>query len=254
MNTHSKIHTWVRLWLLVLIPAAALVPVRLGEAVEVEQVLEALRTAYALYQEFQREEITLEQATADIINAVNAAKTEILAHIDAIAAAQAKACARAVVISYANIGEFTEDVTQQFANDSIACLSEIESVMADLDDPAAVDTLGFALNALGPVALLLQAHAGFDDTVADILDLVESGNQVVIGMIVPYCWRQALKGDATPPEILIRCTLKYKGDDGIGSAVSWVGDPNLEAKAQAAERYAYRNTSRRIAESMDLPL
>jgi hypothetical protein len=243
----------MRLWLLVVIPAAALVHARLGEAVEVEQVLEALKTAYALYQEFQQEEITLEQATADIINAVNAAKAEILAQINAIASAQARACAEAVIISYESIGEFTEDVTQQFANDSIACLTEIESLLAEFgkdQDQANVDTLGFALNALGPVVLLVDAHAQFDRSAA-ILDLVESGNQAVIGTIVPYCFRQTLWGDATPPEILIRCTA-YNGDMGFGA--SYVGDPQLEAKAQAAMRYAYRNTSRRVAESVDLPL
>ena len=257
MNTHPKRHTWMKLWLLVLIPAAALVPARLGEAVEVEQVLEAIKTAYALYQEFQEEEITLEQATADIINAVNAAKAEILAQINAIAAAQARACAEAVIISYESIGEFTEDVTQQFANDAIACLTEIESLLdvlvtAEEIDQAAVDTLGFALNALGPVALLVDAHAQFDRSAA-ILDLVESGNQVVIGTIVPSCWRQTLWGDddSGQPEIQIRCKA-YNND--VGFAVSYVGDPHLETKAQAAERYAYRNTSRRIAESVDLAL
>jgi hypothetical protein len=251
MKAHPKIHTWMRLWLLALIPAAALIPAHLGEAVEVEQVLEAIKTAYALYQEFQQEEITLEQATADIINAVNAAKAEILTQINAIASAQAKACAEAVIISYESIGEFTEDVTQQFANDSIACLTEIESLLTEFGkDQASVDTLGFALNALGPVVLLVDAHAQFDHSAA-ILDLVESGNQAVIGTIVPHCFRQTLWGDATLPEILIRCTA-YNGDMGFGA--SYVGDPQLEAKAQAAMRYAYRNTSRRVAESVDLPL
>lgn len=251
MKTHPKTHPWMKLCLFVVIPVASLLPAAPGEAIEVEQVLAAVKTAYTLYQEFLDHGTTLEQATADIINAVNTAKAEILTQINAIAAAQAKSCAKAVIISYESIGEFTEDVTQQFANDSIACLSEIESVMADFDDPAAVDTLGFALNALGPVALLLQAHAGFDDTVADILDLVESGNQVVIGTIVPYCWQYTIPGDSNPEEIVINCTA-YNGDKGFGS--SYVGDPNLQKRRQEAERYAYRNTSRRIAESVDLPL
>jgi hypothetical protein len=240
----------MRLWLLVVIPAAALVPTRPGEAVEVEQVLEAIKTVYALYQQFQDQEITLEQATTDI-NAVNAAKTEILAHIDAIAAAQAKACAKGLIIKYESGEDLTKDNQQLLALDSIDCLVEIESVMAELDEHAAVDTLGFALNALGPVALLVQAHAEFDDTIAGILDLVASGNQTVIETLVPKCQQYTIKGDAKPPEIQIRCTA-YNGETGF--AVSYVGDPNLKAKARAAERYAYRNTSRRIAESVDLAL
>jgi hypothetical protein len=251
MKTHPKTPTWMRLWLLVVIPAAALVPAGPGEAVEVEQVLKAIETAYALYQQFQDQEITLEQATTDIINAVNAAKTEILAHIDAIAAAQAKACAKALIVKYESVEDLTQDNQQLLALDSIDCLAEIESVMAELDEQAAVDTLGFALNALGPVALLVQAHAEFDDTIAGILDLVASGNQTVIETIVPKCQQHTIKGDAKPPEILIRCTA-YNGE--TGSEVSYVGDPNLKAKARAAERYAYRNTSRRIAESVDLAL
>jgi hypothetical protein len=253
MKTHPKTHPWMKLCLFVVIPVASLLPAAPGEAIEVEQVLAAVKTAYTLYQEFLDHGTTLEQATADIINAVNTAKAEILTQINAIAAAQAKSCAKAVIISYESIGEFTEDVTQQFANDSIACLTEIESLLnlfAVGKDQVNSDILGVTLNALGPVVLLVDAYAQFDRSAA-ILDLVESGNQVVIGTIVPYCWQYTIPGDSNPEEIVINCTA-YNGDKGFGS--SYVGDPNLQKRRQEAERYAYRNTSRRIAESVDLPL
>jgi hypothetical protein len=76
-------------------------------------------------------------------------------------------------------------------------------------------------------------------------------NSPPILTIVPKCQQSTIKGDAKPPEIQIRCTA-YNGE--IGFAVSYVGDPNLKAKARAAERYACQNTSRRIAKSVDMAL
>jgi hypothetical protein len=248
-----KTQMWMKVVLLVVLATVALVPARPGEA-SVEHVLEAIKTAYTLYEQFQGQEITLAQATTDIITAVHAAKAEILSHIDAIAAAHARACAEALLINYESIDQLTLDNQQRLALDAINCLAEIEVLLneAAFEDQAAVDTLGFALNPLGPVALLVHAHAHLD-LAAPTLDLVASGNEAVIGKIVPHCFRQTLWGDDTSghPEIQIRCTA-YNGDTGFG--VSYVGDPHLEAEAQAAERAAYRNTSRRVAESVDVAL
>jgi hypothetical protein len=233
---------------LVVVIATASLPSRTAEAVSVADIVSGLKKAYDAYQKYRGGQYTLEQATSDMLDAIDEAKDEILAHIDAIAAADAHACARGVIINAEHMASADESVRQQLAFDSVYCLSLIEAYLATVNDEAAVDTLGFALNALGPVVKMAYAQAGFPDD-PDITDLLVNGNLAVIAKLYPHCVVTALDGDSDGGfvEQTIRCTA-YNGDMGFG--FSWVGDPDLESKKEKAADMATRNTSRAVAQEL----
>ena len=71
-----------------------------ARAAGVGDVVTGVTTAYAAYEKYLGNQLTLDQATAQVVVAITAAKVEIIARIDGIAAADAKACARAAVIDF----------------------------------------------------------------------------------------------------------------------------------------------------------
>src|SRR3954452_17778682 len=78
--------------------ASLALPAKPANAVDPGTVAAAAQAAYSAYQKFVAHELTLQQATTQIINAIDAAKTQIIAHVDRLAAADARACTRAAVI------------------------------------------------------------------------------------------------------------------------------------------------------------
>jgi len=100
---------------------------RPAAAVDIKTVIEVVKGLYDLYKAFTASHLTLEQATNQIITAVNTAKTDILAQVDRVATAQARACTRSTVIDFADIQAFTPDTLQAFARDATACATLIDT-------------------------------------------------------------------------------------------------------------------------------
>jgi hypothetical protein len=79
-----------------------------------------------------------------------------------VAVASVQACAESTVIDFADIDLMTTDSLQAFASNATACATQAQSLIpAVTGSPAAVDQAGFALNAVGPLALTARAKAGF---------------------------------------------------------------------------------------------
>lgn len=229
--------------------ATATLPARHAEAkVSVGDVVSALKTAYWAYDNFIAGGLTLEQATDQTLSAIDAAKTEILNHMDELATADKVACVRHVLIGFGDIEWLSFDSRQALASDAVACLAEIESLLDAVQSKEAVDTLGFALNALGPVALLARAHADLPESVA-VSDMIINSNWTVIARLHPRCYSTTLSRDSSGSftELMVRC-IAYNKDTGV--ALSWVGDPDLDDKKVAAEDAATRNTSRAVAQQL----
>ncbi len=228
--------------------AVATIPARPAQAVTVGQVVSALKTAYSLYEKYGKDELSLEEATDQIISAINSAKVEIIARIDAIAAADARACAKSTIIQFEDIELLSEDAQFALASSAIDCMTLIESYLEVVDDKPSVDKLGFALNALGPVTMMLRAHVGLPESAA-VSDMLINGNYAIIAKLHPTCQTMTLWGDSDGGfvEKNVRCRA-YNGD--IGMAFSWVGDPNFATKKTQAEDKATRNTSRKIAQEL----
>jgi hypothetical protein len=93
--------------------------------------------------------------------ALNQAKTEIIAELDDLAAAWDSSCAANAVDTFQNIDQLTPDNLQAFAISSDKCVTDAQAQIGVVRTGAAIDKIGFALNTVGPIALLANAHAGF---------------------------------------------------------------------------------------------
>jgi hypothetical protein len=157
-----------------------------GAAVaSVETIIAAVKVAYDIYKQFAKSGMSVEEATRQILNAINSAKNEIISHIDQIATAEAKACARQAVIDFADIERFTPDTLQAFARDATGCVTLIDSLLGAVVDKSAIDQLGFALNAVGPVALIARGRAGL--TTQGLADVLVNANTTAISQLIPVC-------------------------------------------------------------------
>jgi hypothetical protein len=127
----------------------------------------------------------LNDAVDRIIAAVEAAKTEVINHIDEIAAAGVKACSTTHVIEFADVQNFNETTLQTWAQDATACAAEANALLGAVNDQAAADDIGFALNVIVPIAVAARATAGFQT--GGLLGLLQNGNQTLMTALRPAC-------------------------------------------------------------------
>lgn len=181
-----------------------------ASAVNPATVIQVVKKLYDLYKQYAGNQgLSLADATRQILAAIEAAKTDIVAEIDRVAAAEARACAHSAVIDVADIEAFSTDTLQAFARDTTACASLIDSLLGSVSDLGAVDELGFALNTVGPIALIARSRAGFSTTL--LSSTLRHANGTVVTRLEPSCY-------TTPEEpmgggwwiIGIRCTA-YDG-------------------------------------------
>ena len=156
-----------------------------AKTASVETIVAGVKIAYEVYKQFQRSGMSVEEATRQILNAINSAKNEIISHIDQIATAEAKACARHAIIDFADIERFSWDTLQAFARDATGCVTLIDSLLGAVVDKSAIDQLGFALNAVGPVALIARGRAGL--TTQGLADTLVHANTTTISQLLPTC-------------------------------------------------------------------
>jgi hypothetical protein len=74
---------------------------------------------------------------------------------------------------------------QSFADSSFHCVSQAQSRIPEFDSLGAVDKLGFALNAVGPIALMANAKAGRNTNFAR--QLIINANQQIQDRLSPTC-------------------------------------------------------------------
>jgi hypothetical protein len=178
-----------------------------ARAVTAETVAGVAKVAYEAYKRFGSGELTLSSATTQIINAVNQAKTEIIAHIDLMASSTVKGCTKSAVIDLADIKRMSRDTVEDFARDTTSCAATAETLIADAKDRAVVDQLGFLVNTVGPIALFARAYARFSTT--SLRPVLASANERLLSRLAPSCRATPLFGDAeagAPVEVILSCT------------------------------------------------
>lgn len=148
-------------------------------------VIAIIKGAYDIYKSFTQGGQSAQAATAQILAAINSAKTDIINHIDAIAAAQARACALEAVIDFADFDALTPDNKQNFALNTTQCVSLIDSLLTAVADKAAVDQLGFALDSVGPITLIVRSRTGLSNT--SVVPVLIRANQRTANALVPSC-------------------------------------------------------------------
>lgn len=173
----------------VAIPMAATVAFTGGMpayAIDPGTIISIVKQAYDAYKMLTQSQETLDQAVAQIEQAVDQAKTEILNHIDLIADSGVQACARSAVINFVDFPNMTTDVQQQFAIDTSTCVSQAWALVGNVGDLASVDHIGFALGLVGPIALATRATLGWS---TDFLaETVREADNVVVSRLNPGCW------------------------------------------------------------------
>nr|MDT0662617.1 hypothetical protein [Micromonospora sp. DSM 115978] len=149
------------------------------------QVITAVTKAYEAWKSSKSGE-ELAAATAKILNAISEAKTAIIAHADELAAAEARACTTQAVIEAADVHLFPPDVLTLWAQDVTRCVTLIDSLLTVVVDKPTLNKLGFALNAVGPLALAARARAGL--STAGVAALLITSNTTVQTRSAPDCW------------------------------------------------------------------
>jgi hypothetical protein len=179
-------------------------------AVDPLTVINVINAAYSAYKNFLQGGLSVKDATAQIISAINQAKIEIIAHIDAIAVAQAKACAKEAVVDFPSFDSLSSDNQQLFALNATSCVTLIDSLITTVVDKGAVDQLGFALNSIGAITLMARSRTGLFNT--DVTPILVADNQTAMTVLNPSCVK--LPEPGSPGEFL--CT-SYNGDTGQGT-------------------------------------
>jgi len=190
----------------------------------------------------------LKEAVRQIIAKVEQTKVEIIAHVDAIAAAEVRACVRHHVIEFVDIDLFSPALLQSWAQDATGCATLADSTLRAVTDQGAADEIGLAVNVITPIAIAARARAGF--STAGIIDTLRTGNQAAIAKLFPSCivYYYPLHPYAPIAEGHYDCTA-YNGDRA--SSATWIvyGQTIIGPVPDfaAAEREATKRTSREIA-------
>jgi hypothetical protein len=191
-----------------------------ADAVGVTDIAGYAKTAYDLYQSLAGNELTLEQATSQIQNAVTVAKTQIIAEIDAMKAADIQSCARAAVIDFNDINTMSTDQLQNYASTSTKCVTDAWAAIPRATDKSGVDQMGFALNIVGPIALAVRskAYGPADAGTLDLRTTVITANQSVLTQLFPQCG--GVRGEIVNgrQEVALVC-IAYNGDQGDAGTI-----------------------------------
>ncbi|MFF3853205.1 hypothetical protein [Micromonospora sp. NPDC002575] len=218
------------------------------------QVITAAISAISSWVNAGNTQAAIEEATRQILGAVNSAKSEILAQIQTITVAQTRACANHAVIEFADIERMTPDNMQRFAQDATGCAVLIESMIPALTDPASVDQLGFAMNIVAPIALVARSRTGL--TTDGLKNTLRSANTQVASKIWASVrcgspWSPDLDPELPPPRKGQFVTFYFDCWSYNGSAFGYVEvvwpDPIPDSAWDAVMTDATSNTSRAIA-------
>jgi hypothetical protein len=182
-------------------PAAAQTP-----QVDPGTIAAVIQAAYSAYKSFAGGSISAQQATQQIIAAIQQARDAIISHIDRVATATAQACAHSAVIDFPNFDTLTLDNQQAFALNATSCVTLADSLLGAVTDKGAIDQLGFAINAVGPIALMTRARVGLPNTA--VVPVLNHSNQIVFNQLTPSC---SVVHEVGNPFHEVLCTA-YNGD------------------------------------------
>ena len=172
----------------------------------------------------------IRSAVQQIVAAVESAKTQIIAHVDALAAAEVQACVRHHVIEFADIDRFdNQTVLQLWAQDATGCATLAGSILRAVSDKAAADNLAAVVNIIGPIAVSARARAGFQTF--GLMTELKSANEVAIQTLAPRCVEGWAWFENDIPFWEVFC-VAYNGDAADVYYAAPPGDrPAVEAQA-----------------------
>ncbi len=201
---------------------------------DVVTVIAVVKQLYSIYQQFSSSgSLTLPQAVQQIEAQIQASQTAIIDEIDLVAAANVQACASSAVVNFADINAFTTDNLQVYAMNTTDCVTQADSLLSAITDKAAIDKIGFALNIVGPLALIARTKAGL--TTPALQSVLVSAENTLITALTPSCEKVNV-GDPGHPFYVWDC-IAYDGTEVQGKPL------------KTAQDAATANTSRAIAQA-----
>lgn len=186
----------------------------------------------------------LEAAIAEIKAAIEQSKIEIIAQIDAIAAAEVEACLEAHTIEFLNIDFMDEYTLRAWAQNATTCATQASAFAGAVQSPQAVDKIGFVIGPIFAIVLAARAQAGFVNGTDLVLQSQIRAYEAVVTKLTPTnCQIITVSEGSTRYERWWRCTA-YNGD--VGRSSPCFGRDCMPNRV-TAENQATRNTSRPIA-------
>ncbi|GIG85421.1 hypothetical protein [Plantactinospora endophytica] len=161
---------------------------RPAQAVDAGTIIAVAQFAQAAYSYFNSAEdggMTIEEATSRILVEIGRTRDTIMAHLDALATAEARACAEHHLLEFADIEEFPLSLKQRWAQDVTSCVTLINSLWGAVSTLTAKNQLGIALGTVGPIALVARAQARLGTT--ELKNLLIGAFERVQQRFVPYC-------------------------------------------------------------------
>lgn len=185
-----------------------------AQAVTPMQVVNAVKDAYEAYQKLNNNQFTLQQATDQIISRIEQVEDHIIDHIDLIAAADIEACSLSAVDLVSSLPSMTPTAKQIFAFNTTDCVNKAKTFVNAASSKAAIDHVGYALHAVGPIALIARKHAGLSE--GTLRTNIIGASNTVISKLNPSCQATPLWGDSLPGgwvEVRLSCTA-FNGNVG----------------------------------------
>jgi hypothetical protein len=141
-------------------------------------------SAYRLFLAFATKQQKVPSDLDSIKAAIAASTAAIAAHDDALVNGMIRACVDDANIALAGITTMSPDAQMAAATAAVHCTTLAKNEIA-AEGAAGVDTLGLALNTVGPVALFMQAYVGqpTDILLGDII----FANQQILARLQPVC-------------------------------------------------------------------
>ena len=142
-----------------------------------------------------------------------------------------------------------------FAMSTLDCVTLAKERIGSVDEQSGVNQLGYALNSVGPIALLARAHVGFETASLRATE-IDAGNTLVT-RLDPHCYPIPLWADAEPGgvvEVLLFCDAfnGTRGEDSVGVRIRR-GDPLPPFDYSWAREVAMRGSSHELAVKALLP-
>ncbi len=182
-------------------------------------------------------------AVRQVMAAVEAARTEIINHVDLLASAEVQACVEAATIEFANIDLLPRTVLILWAQEATRCATLTTAFAGAVVSKQAVDNIGFVVGSIYAIVFAARARAG----------LTEGINLILQDEITAYEWVYSkLDWPAAAPGSCVAVRIENRVDHYTCTAYN--GDIGMATNTRAAWSIAARNTSFRIARDALPPL
>jgi hypothetical protein len=194
----------------------------------------------------------LDAAVQQINAAIQASKTEIIDHIDAVAAAEVQACARSATIEFADINTLSTSVLQLWAQSATSCATKAKAYLEALQSPRAADNIGWVIGPLFAIVVAARTKARLTNGIKLVLQDQISSYELVVAKDKAACsdawqtWQDNEWGFYT--EHRYTCTA-FNGEQASWMEY-WYGS-NVENPIDHTyvEEYPMRDTARPVAQN-----